>query len=130
MRTTRRTRRQARRLFRACFAGELLDEARVRRVATRVARAGRRGRLALLAHFHRLVRLEAARHRAVVESAGPLPSDLRAAVERDLAQAYGPGLRTSFAEDPALIGGMRVRVGSDVYDGSVRAALAALEKRF
>jgi F-type H+-transporting ATPase subunit delta len=37
---------------------------------------------------------------------------------------------TSFAENPALIGGMRVRVGSDVYDGSVRTALLALEERF
>ena len=30
----------------------------------------------------------------------------------------------------ALIGGLRIRVGSDVYDGSVRAGLAALEKHF
>jgi F-type H+-transporting ATPase subunit delta len=37
---------------------------------------------------------------------------------------------TSFAENPALIGGMRVKIGSDVYDGSVRAALEALEERF
>jgi F0F1-type ATP synthase delta subunit len=29
-----------------------------------------------------------------------------------------------------LIGGMRIQVGCDVYDGSVRAALDALEKSF
>jgi F-type H+-transporting ATPase subunit delta len=43
---------------------------------------------------------------------------------------YGPRLVTTFAESPALIGGMRIRVGSDVYDGSVKAGLTALEKSF
>ena len=43
---------------------------------------------------------------------------------------YGPGISTSFAHNPALIGGMRIHVGSDVYDGSVRAGLDALEKSF
>ena len=43
---------------------------------------------------------------------------------------YGPGISTSFAETSALIGGMRIRVGSDVYDGSVKAGLVALEKSF
>ena len=38
--------------------------------------------------------------------------------------------RTIFGHRPALIGGMRIQVGSDVYDGSVRAGLAALEKKF
>jgi F-type H+-transporting ATPase subunit delta len=130
MRTTRRTRRQARRLFRACFTGGRLDDVRALRAAARVAGAGRRGRLAILSHFLRLVRLEQARHRAVVESARALPSDLRSSVEAGLARVYGPGLQTSFSEDPALIGGMRVRVASDVYDGSVRGALAELEERF
>jgi F-type H+-transporting ATPase subunit delta len=47
-----------------------------------------------------------------------------------LAQAYGPYVNTSFVENPSLIGGMRVKVGSDVYDGSVKAGLAALERSF
>jgi F-type H+-transporting ATPase subunit delta len=36
----------------------------------------------------------------------------------------------SFIHSPALIGGMRIKVGSDVYDGSVQARLSALEERF
>jgi F-type H+-transporting ATPase subunit delta len=48
-------------------------------------------------------------------------------VQAGLDRAYGQGLETSFALNPDLIGGMRIRVGSDVYDGSVRARLAALE---
>jgi F-type H+-transporting ATPase subunit delta len=55
---------------------------------------------------------------------------LRASVQAGLARVHGPGLSTSFAEDSALIGGMRIRVGSDVYDGSVQGRLAALEQSF
>jgi F-type H+-transporting ATPase subunit delta len=130
MKTSRRARRQARRLYRACVVDRLLDESRARRVVERVAEARRRGGLAILSHFQRLVTLDRARHRAVVESAAPLPPDLRAGVEAGVARAYGPGVSTSFAQDPALIGGMRVKVGSEVYDGSVRMALARLEERF
>jgi len=130
MKTTRRARREARRLYRACVVGGLLDEDRARQVVERLAETRHRGSLAILSHFRRLVMLDRVRHSAVVESATPLPPDLRAAVEADVARTYGPGVTTSFADSPALIGGMRVRVGSDVYDGSVRAALAALEKQF
>ena len=130
MKTTRRTRRDARRLYKACLSGGLLDEGRAQRVVERVAKARRRGSLAVLSHFHRLVGLDLAAHRAVVESATPLPGDFRAEVEADVTRLYGPGMSTSFAENPALIGGMRVKVGSDVYDGSVRAALSALEEHF
>jgi len=43
---------------------------------------------------------------------------------------YGPGLNISFSQNATLIGGMRVKVGSDVYDGSVQARLAALQESF
>jgi F-type H+-transporting ATPase subunit delta len=76
------------------------------------------------------VTLDRDRHQAVVESAMPLPPDLRTSVEARVARMYGPGVSTSFADNPALIGGMRVKIGSDVYDGSVRSALLALEQRF
>jgi F-type H+-transporting ATPase subunit delta len=130
MRTTRRARREARRLYRACVVDGLLDEGRARLAAERVAGARRRGSLPILSHFQRLVSLDRDRHRAVVESAAPLPADLRASVEAGVVRMYGPGVSTSFADNPGLIGGMRVKVGSDVYDGSVRTALLALEERF
>ena len=130
MRTNRRSRREARRLYRACVVGGLLDEARARQVVERVAGSRRRGSLPILSHFQRLVGLDRVRHQAVVESATPLPPDFRASVEAGVVRAYGPGVSTSFADNPGLIGGMRVKVGSDVYDGSVRAALLALEERF
>jgi F-type H+-transporting ATPase subunit delta len=65
----------------------------------------------------------------VIESAAGLTDDVRRDVQAGLERTYGQGLETSFAVNPGLIGGMRIRVGSDVYDGSVRARLAALEAK-
>jgi F-type H+-transporting ATPase subunit delta len=130
MKTTRQIKREAKRLFRLCLVNGSLDEGRTRRVVQRIIGDKRRGGLALLSHFQRLVRLDCARHTAEVESAMPLPADLRARIQADLARTYGPGISASFAHNPELIGGMRIKVGSDVYDGSVRARLAALEKGF
>ena len=130
MKTTKQTKREAKRLFRFCLVDGLLDAARTRQVVQRIIDAKRRGGLALLSHFQRLVRLDLARHTAQVESAMPLPEDLRASVQAGLARTYGPGISASFAHNPGLIGGMRIKVGSDVYDGSIRARLAALERGF
>jgi F-type H+-transporting ATPase subunit delta len=130
MKTNRRTRREARRLYRTCLLGGLLDEGRARQVVGRVAGAKRRGSLGVLTHLHRLVRLDQDRHHAIVESATSLPADLVASVKEGVARVYGAGMSATFVQNPALIGGVRIRVGSDVYDGSVRAALARLEERF
>jgi F-type H+-transporting ATPase subunit delta len=129
MKSTRRTRRAARQLFRLCVVDGRLDEERVRRVARRIAESRRRGGLAVLSGLQRLVRLDRERHTAVVESAMSLSDDVREDVKAGLARIYGTGLETSFENNPALIGGMRIRVGSDVYDGSVRSRLEALETR-
>ncbi len=130
MKIKKQTKREAKQLFRVCRVNGLLDEGRVRRVVQQLVAAGQRDCPAILSHFGRLVKLDLARHTATIESATPLPADLQAAVEDGLMRRYGRGLTTAFAHRPALIGGMRIQVGSDVYDGSVRAGLAALEQSF
>ena len=130
MKTPKQARHAATQLFRLCLVNGLLDEGRARQVVQRLVAAKPRGYLGALSHFRKLVRLDSAQHTATVQSAHPLPPDLKASVQAQLARAYGSGLETSFTENPALIGGMRIRVGSDVYDGSVQARLAALEQGF
>ena len=130
MKTVKQTRREAKRLFRLCLVNGLMDESRIRQVAQGIFEAKRRGSPALLYQFLYLVKLDRARHTAEIESATPLPDDLRTSIQADLASLYGPGISASFAQNPALIGGMRIKVGSDVYDGSVKAGLAELEKNF
>jgi F-type H+-transporting ATPase subunit delta len=47
---------------------------------------------------------------------------------KNLKTKYGSDLTTEFIVDPRLLGGMRVRVGSDVWDGTVRNRLERLEQ--
>jgi F-type H+-transporting ATPase subunit delta len=130
MKTKRQAQREARRLFRLCLVGGSLDEGRVRGVVQQIIDAGRPGSLSVLSLFQRLVRLDRAAHGAKVESATPLPSDVRAQIEADLARIHGRGIDTSYVDAPRLLGGVRITVGSDVYDGSIHGRLAALEEQF
>lgn len=130
MKPTKQARHQARRLFRLCQVNGLLDESRARRFVQRIVKAKPRGYLSLLEQFQRLVRLDSSRRTARVESATPLPADVSAGVQARLTQAYGAGLSVVHAHNPELIGGMRITVGSDVYDSTVRGRLTALEDRF
>jgi F-type H+-transporting ATPase subunit delta len=129
MKANRRTRRAARQLYRLSLVDGALDRDRARLVADRLASSHRRGALPVLSGFLRLVRLDRDRHTARVESAAPLPDTAREQIRSGLARTHGAALETSFAENPALIGGVRVKVGSDVYDGTIRAKLAALAAR-
>jgi F-type H+-transporting ATPase subunit delta len=108
----------------------LLDDGRVRQVVEHVLELKPRGYLAILGHFQRLVKLDVERRMALVESATPLSPDLQSQVQAGLARHYGRGLSISFTQNPALIGGLRIKIGSDVYDGSVQARLAALQESF
>ncbi len=130
MKVSKQARREAKQLFRSCLVSGLLDEGRARLVVRRLIEAKPRAYLAILSHFQRLLKLDIERRTARVESAAALPSDLQDNVRAGLAQAYGKGLNISFSQNPALIGGMRVRVGSDVFDGSVQGRLAALQDSF
>jgi F-type H+-transporting ATPase subunit delta len=127
MRTTKRNKREARRLYRLCLVDGLLDESLARFVVQRTLESGRHEGVGILGHFQRLVRLDRDRHTAHIESAVPLPADLRAQFEADVTRWFGRGVDAEFTENIDLIGGVRMRVGSHIYDGSVRGRLAAIE---
>jgi len=130
MKINKRAKREAAQLFRLCLVNRGLDENRVRHVVQRVVAADRRDSPAILSHFWRLVKLDVARHTATIESVTVVPADVQAAIEAGLMRRYGPRVTTIFAYRPALIAGVRIQVGSDVYDGSVQARLTALQKSF
>ena len=130
MKINKQARREGKELFRSCMLNGVLDENRVRLTVQKTIELKPRGYLATLSHFQRLVKLELERRTARVDSALPLPEDLKANVQAALTRLYGPGLNISYGANAALIGGMRIKVGSDVYDGSIQARLAALQQSF
>jgi len=124
------SRREAKQLFRSTFVNGTMDAGRVRQAVSAIISGKPRGYVAILNHFQRLLKLEEARRLARVESPAVLGEDQRTSVRNELTRVYGPGLNVVFAENPALLGGLRIQVGSDVYDGSVQARLAALQESF
>jgi F-type H+-transporting ATPase subunit delta len=130
MQPNKQSRREAKRLFRTCFVEGAFDEHCAKRTAMAVAAGGARDRLAVLAHFLRLVKLDLAMRAATVESATLLPPELRTGITAALARRYGPALAVTFVERASLIGGVRIQVGCNLYDGSVLASLTKLEKAF
>jgi F-type H+-transporting ATPase subunit delta len=54
---------------------------------------------------------------------------MRSELVNNLKKKYGADLATDFVVNPKLLGGMRIRVGSDVWDGSVRNRLERLEQQ-
>jgi F-type H+-transporting ATPase subunit delta len=130
MKISKQSRRDGKALFNVCRVNGVLDEGKVRQVLTEVVARKPRGYVATLNQFHRLVKLDIARRAAVVESATQLAPAIQESVRRQLAARHGAGLDLSFKVNPAVIGGLKVRVGSDIYDGTVAGRLAALESSF
>ena len=127
MKITKQARRDGKALFNACRVNGLLDEGRVRQVVSEVLARKPRGFLATLSHFQRLVKLDLDRRSATVVNAVQTTPEQMKAIQENLARRYGPGLNLSFWVDPALIGGLRIKVGSDIFDGSVAGRLAELD---
>ena len=126
MKISKQARRDGKALFTNCKVGGIFDENRVRQTVSAVIAQKPRGYVGILSHFQRLVKLDIERRTARVESAAQLSDSLAASVKANLAQRYGQGLDIKFSVNPALIAGLRVKVGSDVFDGSVRARLNEL----
>src|ERR1700759_1182915 len=110
MKTAKQAQREAAQLFRLAQANGALDESRAREIVRRLIDAARPGTLSVLSRFHRLVRIDRSPPRPAVTSAAPLPPEVRARLEAAVARRHGPGIATSFAEDPALLGGVRIVV--------------------
>jgi F-type H+-transporting ATPase subunit delta len=102
----------------------------VRKVLGTLLEAGQLDQLGpILAELEQLVRPRAERRLARVTSAVPLTSEERAALQARVASKYGAALEFQFDVDASLIGGVLLRVGDQVIDGSVAGKLAAMRDR-
>ena len=83
----------------------------------------------VLQDYQRLLRLEQEKRHAVIESASPLNRSVGDQVVDNLKSRYGDDLDIEFRTNPELLGGMRIKIGDDVWDGSVRSRLRQLQEQ-
>ena len=130
MKISKQARRDAKQLFQTCKASGVLDESKVRQTVLAVIAQKPRGYVSILSHLERLVKLDLERRAARVESAAALDAAATSSIRENLARRYGQGLNITFSQNPALLGGLRIKVGSDVFDGTVAGRLSALADSF
>ena len=127
MQIPKEARKKAWELFESSLdANRRVDPAKAISVADLVVKAAPRHALQILKEFSRLVRLELAKHHAVVETAVPLDEASKQAVFTSLLRRAGGTITVQTKVDPALIGGARIRLGSEVWDATVRTRLHVL----
>ncbi len=129
MKLSREAKRTSRELLKLSFVNGRLDQARIRDMADRVIESKPRSYLSILKEYTRLVRLEFAKRHAVIESPTALPEEQTQSIEQNLKKQFGEDLTTEFQVNPSLLGGLRIKVGSDVWDGSIKARLTALTQQ-
>ncbi len=127
MKLDKDSRKLSKQLFAASFTEGRLDPKKVTVIARQVGESKPRNALGILKEFQRLIRLEVDKHHAVIESAVELDPATSKQLVAGLRAKYGKGLSTEFRVSPELLGGLRIKVGSDVVDGSVRERLNRLE---
>src|SRR5687767_9174327 len=82
--------------------------------------------LAALKVYRRLVAAEVARGQAVIEHAGALSPAISTNIAATMTKKYGRKITSMAKRNDALLAGLRVRVGDDVYESSVAGQLAGL----
>ena len=129
MKGSKDAQRIARQLLKATVINGQVDGGTVKTVLRKLATDKPRGYLGVINVYAHLVRLELEKSHAQIESASPLVAALEAELVAALKKKYGEQITTEFKTNPDLLGGMRVRVGCDVWDGSVRNRLERLREK-
>ena len=130
MKGSKQSRREAKQLFKCCQVDDQLDEDRVLQSVTLLIEKKPRGYHGILQHLQRLVKLDEASRSARVESAVALTEAQQQSVRESLGRLKGGEVSVEFTENAGLIGGMRVKLGDDVFDGSVKTRLVSLSESF
>jgi len=127
MKLNKEIRQLSRKMLQASFTDSQLDPGRITSLVDSVIAEKPRNYIDVLKNYKRLLRLEVEKRHATIETASQVDPAIRSGIVANLKSKYGDDLATEFHVDPQLLGGMRIRVGSDVWDGSVRNRLERLQ---
>lgn len=116
----------ARQFFKLSIVDGRLSADRVAGVLEYVEKHRPASPVAVLRAYQRLIAAEVARGQAVVEHAGPIADSVLAAIAAAMTKKYSRPVAGVARRNDALLAGVRVRVGDDVYESSVAGQLAGL----
>jgi F-type H+-transporting ATPase subunit delta len=129
MKINREVRQLSREMLQASFTDGHLDLGKIAAVLDSLSAKKPRNYIDILKHYKRLLRLELEKRRARIETASEVDHETSLQLVENLKKKYGSDLAAEFVVNPELLGGMRIRVGSDVWDGSVRNRLEQLQQQ-
>ncbi len=116
----------AKQLYKLSFENGALSADRVSGVLAYIQKHRPAHTVAVLKAYQRFVAAEVSRGQAVIEHAGPANQASLDSIAAAMAQKYGRSVTPIAQRNDALLAGLRVRVGDDVYESSVAGQLAAL----
>jgi F-type H+-transporting ATPase subunit delta len=116
----------ARQLFKLSVVDGAVSAERVGGVLEYVEKSGPSNPVMVLKAYQRLVAAEVAKGVALVEHAGAVNDAMLASIAAAMTKKYGRPVTAAAKANPALLAGMRVHVGDDIYEASVAGQLAAL----
>jgi F-type H+-transporting ATPase subunit delta len=128
MKINKEIRKLSREMLRASFTDGQLDPGRIASLVDSLIARRRRNYVDILKNYRRLLRLERDKRRARIETASDVESTISSELVANLKRKYGGDLTTEFVVNPQLLGGLRIRVGNDVWDGTVRNRLERLQQ--
>ena len=128
MKINREIRQLSRAMLRASFTDGELDFGRINSLVDSLIAKKPRHYIEVLKNYRRLLRLELEKRRARIETASEVDPAATSELVANLKKKYGSDLTTEFVVNPELLGGIRIRVGSDVWDGTVRHRLERLQQ--
>ena len=127
MKLNKEIRRLSRKMLQASFTDGQLDPGRIASLVDSLIAEKPRNYVNVLKNYKRLLRLEVEKRHATIETASEVDPEIGSEIVSNLKSKYGDDLAAEFHVDPQLLGGMRIRVGNDVWDGSVRNRLQRLQ---
>jgi F-type H+-transporting ATPase subunit delta len=129
MKINKETRQFSKGLLRDSFVDGRLDRSRISSLVKSLIEKKPRHYIQVLEAYQRLIRLEVEKRTATIETASELTAEAGQQIVANLKRRYSNDLTAHFVVNPELLGGMRIRVGSDVWDSSVRNRLQRLQQQ-
>jgi F-type H+-transporting ATPase subunit delta len=126
MRADKKTKALAKQLFKLSVVNGAVSPEQVAGVLGYVEKTAPRNSLGLLKLYRQTIVTELAKSRALVEHAGPISDGTLRLIEGAMTQKYKRQVTATAKPNARLLAGVRIRIGSDVYESTVAGQLATL----